>query len=82
MKDGSVYAGSFVNNEIEGMGSRFYASLEKEYEGNFRMGEPHGEGVMKYKNGCRYEGQWKEGHFKGVAFVQVYFCIFDWRQST
>ena len=31
-------------------------------------GEKHGHGIMKYANGTKYEGMWKDGkkHGKGV----------------
>ena len=30
------------------------------YEGNFKRGERHGQGVKCYRNGKFYEGEWED----------------------
>ncbi|XP_048417087.1 MORN repeat-containing protein 1-like isoform X1 [Stegostoma tigrinum] len=65
MKDGSYYEGEFVNGEIEGNGTRYWASSGNEYCGQFSQGELHGFGVMKYFDGARYEGEFQYGSRTG-----------------
>ncbi|KAL4646082.1 MORN repeat-containing protein 1 [Arapaima gigas] len=66
MKDGSFYEGEFVDGEMEGSGSRYWARTGNSYSGQFHCGEPHGVGVMQYGSGDQYEGQFsyglREGH--------------------
>eukprot|EP01034_Spumella_vulgaris_P045833 gene45833-57122_t len=35
------------------------------YSGDFREGQMHGFGEMKYSNGQRYTGEYKDGHIQG-----------------
>ena len=41
---------------------------EERYEGEYRNGFPHGQGVMTWSNGTRYDGEWLDGllHGQGV----------------
>jgi hypothetical protein len=77
MKDGSYYEGSFVDDEIEGKGVRFYASSGNVYEGTFHKGEPYGKGVMTYKNGSRYEGGWKGGKYHGTLLHSLSIALIE-----
>ncbi|KAF5406402.1 hypothetical protein PHET_00087 [Paragonimus heterotremus] len=56
--DGSFYTGQFVNGEITGIGTQYYASTGNTYEGKFHFGERQGQGIMRYKNGSAYCGEW------------------------
>ena len=40
----------------------------REYNGEFKHGNPHGKGVFKYDDGTEYNGEFKEGkrHGNGV----------------
>uniref|UniRef100_UPI00398E5F2E MORN repeat-containing protein 1-like isoform X2 n=1 Tax=Pristiophorus japonicus TaxID=55135 RepID=UPI00398E5F2E len=67
MKDGSYYAGEFVNGEIEGNGVRYWAASGNEYCGQFTQGEIHGYGVMKYLDGNHYEGEFHYGARTGYG---------------
>ncbi len=58
MADGSYYEGEFIHGEIEGHGTRYHAMSDNKYSGQFHMGEMHGQGVMNYKDGSIYEGDW------------------------
>ncbi|KAM8927650.1 MORN repeat-containing protein 1 [Pelodytes ibericus] len=66
LKDGSYYEGEFVDGEITGNGSQYWASSGNKYSGEFQNGEIHGYGVMQYKDGGRCEGEFvfgiREGH--------------------
>ena len=40
------------------------------YEGEHRDGKMHGKGVLKYKNGARYEGDFANDLFEGTGTLQ------------
>ena len=42
------------------------------YSGEFKMGQPHGKGIMYYTNGNKYLGKWKNGnrHGKGKLIIK------------
>ena len=39
------------------------------YEGKFRDGQPHGQGVLTHKTGARYEGEFRDGKAHGQGAV-------------
>lgn len=43
------------------------------YEGGFKAKKAHGKGLMKWREGDKYEGDWVEGlrHGKGTYFSKV-----------
>ncbi|CAF0800985.1 unnamed protein product [Adineta ricciae] len=63
--DGSYYQGEFVNNEIIGQGTRYFASSGNTYTGHFHYGEMDGQGRLRLGNGDSYEGNFKSNHFEG-----------------
>ena len=58
MADGSYYEGEFEHGEIKGHGFRYNALNGNTYSGEFLDGEFHGQGVMNYRDGSVYEGDW------------------------
>ena len=58
MADGSYYEGEFENGEIKGHGFRYNALNGNTYSGEFLDGEFQGQGVMDYRDGSVYEGDW------------------------
>jgi hypothetical protein len=59
-KDGSVYTGSFVNDNGEGEGQCIYANGDK-YIGGWKNHAPHGDGTMTFANGNVYTSLWDQG---------------------
>ena len=41
------------------------------YEGGFREGARHGEGVYTWPNGNRFEGEWRDGKLHGQGVLTV-----------
>lgn len=64
-QDGAVYEGSFMDNNFNGEGTLTYPDNEVatkiDYVGEWKDDEPHGTGIMRYKNGRVYNGLWKNG---------------------
>ena len=72
-KDGRKYVGDFKNGEMSGIGEKiwpydaYYSKssednvLGKSYYGELLNGVPHGNGVWKYRNGSKFEGNFKNG---------------------
>ena len=58
------YAGPCVNGLAEGVGS---ARGIAEYQGEFRAGRKHGQGVKAWPNGDRYEGGFVEDRKEGTG---------------
>jgi len=48
---------------MEGQGTYFYANGDK-YIGQFKDGQPHGEGVYTMSSGKSVRGMWKNGNLK------------------
>lgn len=71
MRDGSVYEGEFVNDEMQGIGCYNNARTGDQYEGHFVMGEKSGKGVMKYSDGSIYEGEWDSNKRQGELHVSL-----------
>jgi len=64
--EGDVYEGEWVHNKMCGKGKMtYYIDLDvdqkNEYEGDFKDGQRHGSGTMRYSNGDVYKGNWAEG---------------------
>ena len=71
MRDGSIYEGDFVNDEILGVGCYYNARTGDQYEGDFVMGEKSGKGVMKYIDGSIYEGEWDSNKRQGELYISL-----------
>lgn len=56
---GGEFEGVTENGRFQGKGT--YTFEGHVYEGNFDNGEFSGEGRLTLKNGCYYEGEWKNG---------------------
>lgn len=57
-----------VSGDCEnGQGTYVYKDATATYTGQFRQGQPHGLGVIRYTNGSRYEGEWSGGQFHGAG---------------
>ena len=67
--DGSYYEGTFVNGEISGFGTRYYASTGCKYQGQFVKGELQGKGRMTWPDGSIYEGQWENNKRQGTDLL-------------
>ena len=66
-----------VHEFWEEVGSRKDEFLRQIYEGQFVNKKAHGKGTMRWNQGDKYEGDWKEGlrHGKGEYWSKV--SIFD-----
>ena len=70
LENGGTYIGELLNGKPEGKGKYIYP--KSEYEGYFKNGKKHGQGVLKFNNDYIYIGDYEEGfaHGKGT----LYFC--------
>ncbi len=57
--------GCIAGNCQNGRGTFVFEEDGARYEGAFKDGKPHGQGVMYYATGEKYSGQWKEGKQEG-----------------
>lgn len=64
-KDGSYYEGEFKDDEINGIGTYYDSHKGTEYSGQWRMGEKHGKGLLKYSDGSHYNGEWEANVCQG-----------------
>lgn len=55
-KKGDIYEGEWENNEFNGEGT-YIEDENLTYKGSFVAGKYHGNGVMEYQNGDKYEGE-------------------------
>lgn len=74
-KDTYIYNGTFnVNEEFNGEGKNFINSgnldePQGSYHGDFLNGHKHGYGIYKFKNGLRYEGEYRYGVREGKGTI-------------
>ena len=55
-KKGDTYEGEWASNEFNGEGV-YIENGNLTYTGSFVNGKYHGNGVMEYQNGDKYEGE-------------------------
>lgn len=77
--DGSYYEGTFVNGEIDGFGTRFFAATGCKYQGQFEKGELQGKGRMTWPDGSIYEGQWVKNRRQGWYDFSLHYRIYQTR---
>lgn len=66
--DGDMYEGNFVDGQIHGQGTFYYANGDI-YRGSWKKNQKHGKGTMKFEErGFEYTGDWKDNrpHGRGV----------------
>ncbi|CAL1169212.1 unnamed protein product [Cladocopium goreaui] len=71
-EDGSEYYGQFVKRQFHGQGRMRWNcgdGLVDEYNGFWENGKMHGQGVYKYCNGTRYQGEFKENLREGYGVL-------------
>jgi hypothetical protein len=59
-RDGSVYAGEFINGQPEGRGELYYANGDY-YKGGWKNHAPDGEGYVNYTSGRSFGAIWDNG---------------------
>jgi hypothetical protein len=70
----ATWTGDCFDGKLSGTGKLAWSyvkrgkSLQSSFEGQWKDGKPHGQGVLTKADGDRYEGQWKDGkkHGQGV----------------
>jgi len=72
------YIGAFQDGDFHGFG--MFKDIENEwtYEGYWREGQKFGPGIMKWSNGFKYEGDWKDDQptdKEAVCHPQLRECI-------
>jgi hypothetical protein len=70
-RNGKEYEGDWVNGLFQGFGKLAFGDEDQfgriKYEGEWKAGEPWGNGRMIYKNGQKYDGMWENGIYKGYG---------------
>ena len=74
MKKFYNYNGRWKNGKPHGFGTYVFAtstnSTNGRYEGDSDQGHPHGSGVRHFRNGCVYEGTFKNGMMDGAGSMK------------
>ena len=55
--DGTVYVGSWLDDEKHGLGIKRYKNGDV-YEGLWQNGKPEGPGMYRWTDGSEYNGEW------------------------
>lgn len=68
------YVGQVRRGRWEGRGRLVYSEDDPrgriEYHGQFRFGRRHGQGKLRWRNGCVYKGEWKEDMMQGFGTMK------------
>lgn len=67
-EDGTIKSGKWENGKL--IQTIVDSELSQgHYKGYVKKTYPDGFGIMKYKNGNKYQGSWKEGHYHGLGLL-------------
>jgi hypothetical protein len=100
-RNGDVYIGPWVKGKRHGTNGRYIyhnknpeEDISVEYRGDWEDDKKHGQGVMIFTNGDRYEGRWVKGNMeaeeatytsadrsKYVGKCDVHFDVLDYREN-
>lgn len=73
--DGAVVKGEFKNGEVFGKGVYKYPSTDpmqkEEYVGHFQRSIPSGKGILKFRNGSVYTGDFSNGRMQGQGKMAI-----------
>jgi len=69
--DGSVYIGTFINDQMSGSGKLTWASTGNEYDGEWTKGKKNGYGTMTYSDKSVYMGGWTDDKRNGEGKMTV-----------
>ena len=53
-----MYEGIFIDGKANGDGTCYYKSIGAEYKGEWKDDERHGIGVLQFKDGAVFQGNW------------------------
>jgi hypothetical protein len=71
MKDGRVYEGDWTDGKLNGKGKAILPDsgdrVGSTYVGHFKDSLPQGKGVIRFRNGEKYDGEWENGMFQGLG---------------
>lgn len=69
VRSGSIYRGPMINGLAEGFGSAIFVDGRK-YIGEWKEGEPHGQGMMVWYGGETYQGKFVKGEYEGLGLAK------------
>jgi hypothetical protein len=76
--DTGTYEGTWVDDQIvEGIHIYLEASPYKTYSGQFKNWRPHGQGVLTFKNGAIYSGDFVFGYYQGHGTLRTNKFTYD-----
>lgn len=59
--NGDVYEGNMLVSQFDGKGKLIYAKEKGYYDGQWKLGKPHGKGVRIYADGAKFVGDFRDG---------------------
>lgn len=60
---------SWVSDGIATCKLSFDSKRSQKYEGQWKSGRPHGQGIFTFESGEKLTGEWEKGHFKKSLFT-------------
>jgi len=67
--NGDVLEGNFANGKLHGFGKAIFGKEMGSYEGEWRFGRFHGNGLRVFSGGSRYEGKFRLGRMHGNGIL-------------
>ena len=68
-----IYVGEKKDGRYHGKGRLIYpeTDIRESFSGSFENGEMCGFGMLRYRNGDKYEGEWKNGKYEGFGILTL-----------
>ena len=78
-QNGDWKEGFFISGELHGQGSKYFTEYKRTDHGQYKHGNRIGKGIMLWKDGDRYEGEWNADGINGKG--KYSFTNGSWREG-
>jgi len=69
--NGNIYDGNLLMGRFDGKGKLSFREEKGYYDGFWKLGKSHGNGVRIYADGSKFVGEFREGSFITTALHNI-----------